>query len=203
MPYLYKRVLDDGCGNAAQLCRELREQGYRGSVRTIRRYIAPLRAGLHLPELLSKPPSVREVRRWITSNPAHLTDIDNQRLSQVITLSLPLDRLHRHVTAFAKMLIQRTGTRDLDRWLATVNADDLPHLHSFANGLRRDHAAVLNGLSLSAHDNGDLHTWEVGTGRHLQRLRGVQESMTAIVFVDGHHLAAAGRDVDTGPPIHL
>jgi transposase len=33
-------------------------------------------------------------------------------------------------------------------WLAAVAADDLPHLRSFAAGLRRDHAAVLNGLSL-------------------------------------------------------
>jgi transposase len=82
---------------------------------------------------------------------AHLTDIDKQRLGQVITRSPRLDRLHRHVTAFAKMLIQRTGIRDLDRWLATVDADDLPHLHSFANGLRRDHAAVPNGLSLPTH----------------------------------------------------
>ncbi len=29
-----------------------------------------------------------------------------------------------------------------------VRADDLPHLHSFANGLERDHAAVLAGLTL-------------------------------------------------------
>ncbi|MCG5217373.1 DUF4303 domain-containing protein [Streptosporangium soli] len=58
-------------------------------------------------------------------------------------------------------------------------------------------------LLASAHDNGDVHTWEVGTGRHLQRLRGVQESMTAVVFVDGRRLAAAGRDVDAGPPVYL
>ncbi|MCW2940753.1 MAG: transposase family protein, partial [Actinomycetia bacterium] len=32
--------------------------------------------------------------------------------------------------------------------LTAVDADDLPHLRSFANGLRRDHTAVLNGLSL-------------------------------------------------------
>lgn len=58
--------------------------------------------------------------------------------------------LDQHVTTFAKMLIHRTGTRDLDPWLAAVDADttDLPHLRSFAQGLRRDHAAVLNGLSL-------------------------------------------------------
>jgi hypothetical protein len=32
--------------------------------------------------------------------------------------------------------------------LAAVRTDDLPHLHTFANGLERDHAAVLSGLTL-------------------------------------------------------
>jgi hypothetical protein len=26
--------------------------------------------------------------------------------------------------------------------------------------------------------------------------------MSAVVFIDDHHLAAAGRDVDTGPPVY-
>ena len=42
---------------------------------------------------------------------------------------------------------RRHGER-LDTWIAAVRADDLPHLHTFANGLERDHAAVLAGLTL-------------------------------------------------------
>jgi hypothetical protein len=34
------------------------------------------------------------------------------------------------------------------RFIAAVRADDLPHLHTFANGLEHDHAAVRNGLTL-------------------------------------------------------
>jgi transposase len=45
------------------------------------------------------------------------------------------------------MMTERQGHR-LDAWIDAVRADDLPHLHSFANGLERDHAAVLNGLTL-------------------------------------------------------
>jgi transposase len=45
------------------------------------------------------------------------------------------------------MLTQLRGDR-LDGWIAAVGADDLPGLHSFATGLRRDHAAVVNGLTL-------------------------------------------------------
>ncbi|MFI6600070.1 hypothetical protein ACIBHX_27835 [Nonomuraea sp. NPDC050536] len=44
------------------------------------------------------------------------------------------------------MLIHRTGSQDLEGRLAAVDA--LPHLRSFAGGLRRDYTAVLNGLSL-------------------------------------------------------
>jgi transposase len=45
------------------------------------------------------------------------------------------------------MLVGRHGEH-LDDWIAAVQADDLPDLHSFAVGLTRDHAAVLNGLTL-------------------------------------------------------
>ncbi|WP_433379358.1 ISL3 family transposase [Streptosporangium sp. CA-115845] len=150
VPYLRKRVIEDGCDNAALLCRELRDQGYRGSTRTIRRYLVPLRAGLHGPDLPPKPPSVRDVRRWITSDPDHLTDDDKDHLAAILDRSQPLAALDQHVTTFAKMLIHRTGERDLDDWLTAVDTEttDLPHLRSFAQGLRRDHTAVLNGLSL-------------------------------------------------------
>lgn len=127
LPYLRKRVLEDGCGNAALLYQELREQGYRGSVRTVRRYVAPLRAGLVTLDLPPKPPSVRDVRRWITSDPDQLTDDDKAQLAAILDRSQPLAP-----------------------WPAAVDTEtaDLPHLRSFAQGPRRDHAAVLNGLSL-------------------------------------------------------
>ncbi|MER5324172.1 transposase [Streptosporangium roseum] len=36
----------------------------------------------------------------------------------------------------------------LDEWIAATTAGDSPHLASFANGLRRDHAALAAGLTL-------------------------------------------------------
>ena len=43
-----------------------------------------------------------------------------------------------------------TGLRgnEIVGWIETVEADDLPHLASFAAGLRRDLDAVTNGLGL-------------------------------------------------------
>ena len=39
VPYLQQRIHQDGITNAAQLFTELRRQGYRGSRRTVRRYL--------------------------------------------------------------------------------------------------------------------------------------------------------------------
>ncbi|GAA3927125.1 hypothetical protein GCM10023085_05550 [Actinomadura viridis] len=54
---------------------------------TIRRYVAPLRAGLDTPDLPPKPPSVRDVRRWITSDPDHLTNDDKDQLAAILDRS--------------------------------------------------------------------------------------------------------------------
>jgi hypothetical protein len=49
--------------------------------------------------------------------------------------------------AFAEIMSGLRGDR-LDGWIAAVEADDLPGLHSFATGVRRDYQAVVNGLTL-------------------------------------------------------
>lgn len=55
LPYLRKRVLEDRCSDAARLFQGLRDHGYRGSARTVRRSIEPLRAELATHELASVP----------------------------------------------------------------------------------------------------------------------------------------------------
>jgi transposase len=53
------------------------------------------------------------------------------------------------VASFAEMMTGRTGHRDLEAWLAAIEADDgQPDLRSFAIGIRQDQQAVLNGLTL-------------------------------------------------------
>ncbi|MFG2087540.1 MULTISPECIES: DUF4303 domain-containing protein [unclassified Spirillospora] len=59
------------------------------------------------------------------------------------------------------------------------------------------------GLLACAHSNGDVHLWNAGTGRHVRHLRGLQESMAVVAFLDDHRLAAAGRDVESGPPVYV
>ncbi|MEU7864470.1 hypothetical protein [Nonomuraea sp. NPDC049141] len=90
--------------------------------------------------------------KWITSHPDHLSPTDTDNLAQVESRSPMLERLSTHVTAFAEMLTGRHGDR-LNAWLASADNDDLPHLQSFVQGIRRDHAVVLAGLTLS-HSSG-------------------------------------------------
>jgi len=58
-----------------------------------------------------------------------------------------LDALAGHITEFAKILTGRRGAQ-LDAWIAAVDTDDQPDLHSFTTGLKNDYDAVLNGLTL-------------------------------------------------------
>ena len=51
------------------------------------------------------------------------------------------------VHAFAHMICNLGGD-SLSAWTDAVHADDLPALHAFADGLQRDHQAVIAGLTL-------------------------------------------------------
>jgi transposase len=145
-PYLYQRW-NDGCTNVRQLHAELRERGYRGSYGTIRDYVEPFRDLGAAPPATPAPPKARDVARWILSDPEHLDDAEKSTLVQVRDRCPHLDALAAHVTEFAKILTGLKGDQ-LDAWIAAVEADDQPDLHSFARGLRHDHDAVVNGLTL-------------------------------------------------------
>jgi len=82
-------------------------------------------------------------------------DADEQvKLKGVLARCQDLDAFAGHVAQFAEMMAGLHGDR-LDTWIAAAEADDLPDLHSFANGLKRDHTAVINGLTLP-HSSGTV-----------------------------------------------
>lgn len=143
--YLRKRW-DQGCTNAGRLHAELRERGYSGAVTTVRQYLRPWRTGQPAPSS-SRPPTVRQATAWFLSNPAHLDSGDQDRLDTLCDASPQLAVLRDRVRQFAEMMVHRQGRR-LETWMNTVAGDDLPELHSFITGLRRDQDAVTAGLTL-------------------------------------------------------
>ena len=93
-------------------------------------------------------PKTRQITRWLLTRPDHLQPDEQAQLEAVRARCPHIDALAGHVTAFAEMMTARTGSRDLEGWLAAVEADDQSGLRSFATGIRNDMPAVINGLTL-------------------------------------------------------
>ena len=74
LPYL-RQLWDEGIRSTQRLHRELRDRGYRGSLRTLRRLTAQLRRDTALPAPPPAPPA-RKVASWILTPPADLADDD-------------------------------------------------------------------------------------------------------------------------------
>ena len=144
-PYLHQRWRD-GVTNASDLFHELRQQGYAGSQGTVIAYLRPFRQ-FGPPPATPPPPKVRDITSWLLRHPDSLDTDEQRKRKQVLARCPHLKALAGHVTAFAELMTGRHGDR-LEDWIAEVQRDELPQLRSFAAGLRRDLAAVVNGLSL-------------------------------------------------------
>jgi transposase len=145
-PYLHQRW-NEGCTDATVLYQEIRQLGFTGSDKTVRRYVHPFRASITAPPPIAVPPKARHVARWIMTDPANLNADDKALLDAISTRSPAIHALVGHVRAFATMMRRLTGVRDLPQWIHRVQTDDLPGLQAFANSIQRDIAAVTAGLS--------------------------------------------------------
>ncbi|MEC3997108.1 hypothetical protein VSR01_27850 [Actinacidiphila sp. DG2A-62] len=109
--YLHRRW-NEGIRNAAQLFREIRQLGHSGGELAVQRHLRRYRTHRgHMPAPGPKPPSVREVTAWITTHPDHLDGTDADKLATLQSRNQDLDRLTRHVRAFAVMLTHREDHR--------------------------------------------------------------------------------------------
>ncbi|WP_405147677.1 ISL3 family transposase [Sphaerisporangium sp. NBC_01403] len=144
--YLQQRW-NAGCTDATQLWREIQALGYKGGYPCVRDHLRPWRSATSSPEPTPAPPRPRQVTAWIMTNPDNLNADDNSQLKAIFQHCPHLHATRAHVQAFAHMMTQRHGDR-LEQWMTAVDADDLPALHSFVLGLRRDLDAVTAGLTL-------------------------------------------------------
>jgi transposase len=147
-PYICQRW-NEGVTDATALYVELRERGFTGSVRTVRRYVAPFRQAGAASDPAPALPKNQQITCWLLSRPDHLRPEEQAQLDAIRASCPHIDALAGHVASFAEMMTGRTGHRDLEAWLAAIEADDgQPDLRSFATGIRQDQQAVLNGLTL-------------------------------------------------------
>jgi transposase len=146
-PYLCRRW-NEGARNASALHAELLRQGWAGSAQPVRRYLAQFREAGAAAAPPPAVPKTRQVTRLLLTRPDHLQPDEQAQLAAIRAQCPHLDSLAGHVSAFAQMMTSLTGSAGLDAWLAAVEADDQPELHSFAAGIRHDKEAVTNGLTL-------------------------------------------------------
>ncbi|MFK0113359.1 ISL3 family transposase [Streptomyces sp. NPDC091217] len=152
-----------GVTDAAVITERIRPLGFTGSVQIVRRYLRAFRipgTSRSRPDPVRRRaapsgpmiPKPRKISRWILSHPDHLDHDETLEIKDLLTRCEHLHRLDGHARSFAAIMTGRRGTEITD-WIERVEADDLPALHTFATGLRRDLAAVTNGLSLE-HNSG-------------------------------------------------
>lgn len=167
---------NEGVTSAEAITAELRPLGFKGSAQVVRRYLKPFRLPgsspghpdpqrrRHAPAAPAVP-KPRAISRALLTHPDHLTE-DDVLIVKSATASCPhLERLHEHIRSFAEIMTQRRG-QELPAWLEAVEADDLPELRSLATGMRRDLAAVTNGLTLE-HSSGAVE----GNVTRIKRLK--------------------------------
>jgi transposase len=154
MAYLDQRWAQ-GCHNATQLWREISTQGFTHGPDMVYRYAVRLRNGL---PIASSPASIRQPltrRRYSPRQAAFLfirplDQLQPQEAQDLVTICRQCpDAQQAYDLAQAFVALVHHHQPDaLEPWLTTVDHTSLPDLHAFAAGIRRDKAAVLNGLAL-------------------------------------------------------
>ncbi len=137
----------EGCTDGALLFRELQQRGYRGSSRSVRRWLEPLRGSPDPTPKLSTTPTVRQATGWITRHPDSLTSDEALRLKHILDTCPELAVTAAQVNSFATMMTNLQG-HNLPDWITATEAIAPAPLQNFARHLRQDLDAVIAGLTL-------------------------------------------------------
>ncbi len=159
--YLVRRW-NEGCRNAQQAYREVKEQGYPGGDSNIVRFFGHLRKHFDQSGTFKqvdpatqtpvqappkRPPTASQVAHWITFKEEQRLDWQEKYLTQLCEADQEIRETYELITDFTTMLRERQGER-LDGWLQKVETQGRVELKNFAQGVKRDYDAVKAGLTL-------------------------------------------------------
>lgn len=178
--YILKRW-NEGCHNAAQLCREIQRQGYPGRVTIVRDFVQQLRQASGLPPKVrsgngyllngdptKQPPSLRALTWFIVKQPERRSPADEKLLAQMSANQPKLATTVRLARDFAEMVKQQQPEK-LDMWLKQANECGFQTWRNFATSLQQDSEAVRAAL---------IYSWSNGpTEGHVNRLKCVKRQM--------------------------
>ncbi|MEU9734826.1 ISL3 family transposase [Streptomyces sp. NPDC048002] len=147
-PYLdyLRQRWEEGEHTATVLHQEIVAKGYLGHYQRVKMAIAPLRRGLPIDTPGERPPSPRQVARWITTATTRRSPHTTEALRRLFAHCPELDRTHDLVRQFAAMLDARDAA-PLPGWLEQLAASRLPALTGLAKALREDQPAVVQGIT--------------------------------------------------------
>ena len=178
---------DEGCHDSRHLWREIREQGYPGSLRMVWLWVT-LR---HEPEQKGRPPirqvqpfqpSVAELaaapaesilpasRRlvWVFIHPPDKLDEEQLRLCHTLRQIPEVERAFTLTQRFFSLVRQRQSAL-LQPWIDDCRTSELPELTRFADGLQREFPIIYAAVELP-YSNGV-------TEGHVNRLKFLKRQM--------------------------
>jgi transposase len=147
--HLRRRLAAEPDVAVTRLLAEIRQLGYTGSANLLVRYLKQGRADAD-----RTPPAPRRLVSWIMTRPQDLPEHHRRHLDDLLATCPHLAVLTERVREFAGLLTARRG-QDLDTWMTTIEDNDLPAVHGFVQGLRKDLPAVVAGLTLP-YSNGPI-----------------------------------------------
>lgn len=144
---------EQGYTNGLQLCQEIQAQGYQGSAPTVYRFLRSLRKKRRViwkPEVPPAPLQDFSANDavWLFARPPDaLDEKERETLTAICQASETARTTYQLVQEFRHLLHQREGEK-LDAWLVKCAASQIRELQSFVQGVERDKAAVVAGLTL-------------------------------------------------------
>ena len=156
----------EGCENASQLWREIKQQGFRGSkgrvltwMREERLMPAPTTLGQFVEKVREEkrmavrktgsPPELVSAKQlaWLfIQEPSKLQKVDAQTLTRV-RQDVEVAHIYDLARTFVDMVRQKKPEA-LDPWLETCAVSSVKALRTFAAGIRQDYEAVRSALEL-------------------------------------------------------
>src|SRR5262249_49772962 len=139
-PHLVRRW-QEGCRVAAFLHDELRALGYRGSKRTVRRFVERWRSTAPPLPVRRVLPGPQTLCWLLLRRRSELDDAERVLLADLCRRSSELATSRRLAQQFMVLVRERRGTQ-LEGWIAHVQNTGPPELRGFSRNLHRDWHAV-------------------------------------------------------------
>ncbi len=167
--------IQEGCRNAADLHRELLDQGRRISYYAVRRFVRRRLAALGVPRQEdrttrrpTRPPSARQLAFTVIRRPDERSAEEQARLQAVRQIDEELGGGLSLAESFVAMM-RTTSPAALATWLQEAEQSGCVELRGFAQGLRQDEAAVTAAFN-EPWSNGPVEG-------HVNRLKAIKRQM--------------------------